>query len=65
MARNPYSATTREVSEALGVSRRSIQRWALEGTIEATLNDEGNSYLIHEDYLDPQSKRSQRLLQPV
>lgn len=63
--RNPYTATTREVSEALGVSRRSIQRWSLEGTIEAVLNEEGNAYLIHDDYLNPTSRRSQALLQPV
>jgi DNA-binding transcriptional MerR regulator len=60
--RTHFSATTREVSQALGFAIRTVQDWAAEGLVELRRDVATGQYRIHEDYLNTNSLRTKRLL---
>jgi hypothetical protein len=60
--KSPFTARTSEVADTLGISQRSIQRYALEGNVDATFDVVTNMWLLHRDYLKRNSQRSKDLL---
>lgn len=61
MARNRFTVPTsdEQLLNVLGVSQRTVQRWSVDGTIDADFVD--GRILIHDGYLNPNSAKVREL----